>query len=131
MGEHREECLRRADACRFWAIIGRQQFTPLRSSADRFVSAFKTARNTHIKQRVAGSIPASPTIQSWQIEVVSWFELTVVISMAWLYLKRSAIGICPVCARSVAGSGRQSLATKFRFPNREMVYFERERLRKG
>src|SRR5580693_7882379 len=131
MGEHREECLRRADACRFWAIIGRQQFTPLRSSADRFVSALKTATNTHIKQRVAGSIPASPTIQSWQIEVVSWFELTVVISMAWSYSVRPIVEIYLICARSAAGSAGQSLGAKFRVPNREMVYFERERLRKG
>src|ERR1700677_3735213 len=63
---------------------------------------------------------ASTTIQSWRIEVVSRLERIVVISMAWLYPKRSAVGISLISARSAPGSGRQSLAAKFRFPDQQM-----------
>jgi hypothetical protein len=63
--------------------------------------------------------------------VVSRFELTAVISMAWSSSVRPIVEIYLICARSAAGSAGQSLGAKFRFPNREMVSFERERLRKG
>jgi hypothetical protein len=68
---------------------------------------------------------ASTTIQSWRIEVVSRLERIVVISMAWLYPKRSAVGISLISARSAPGSGRQSLAAKFRFPDQQMVSFRK------
>jgi hypothetical protein len=70
---------------------------------------------------------ASATIQSWKIEVVSRSGITVVISMAWLYPMRSAVGIFLICARSAAGSAGQSLGAKCRFPNRRIPSFERER----
>jgi hypothetical protein len=76
-------------------------------------------------------VPLSSTSQSCQIEVVSRFELAVVISMAWSYSVRPVVEIYLICARSAAGSAGRSLGAKFRFPNREMVSFERERLRKG
>jgi hypothetical protein len=48
--------------------------------------------------------------------------------MAWSSSVRPVVEIYLICARSAAGSAGQSLGAKFRFPNREMVSFERERL---
>jgi hypothetical protein len=36
-----------------WAITGRQQSTPFRSSADRVASPLKTARDRRIRERLA------------------------------------------------------------------------------
>ena len=44
----------------FWAITGRQRSTPFRSSADRVASALKTARDRHIRERLAVRIPSAP-----------------------------------------------------------------------
>jgi hypothetical protein len=74
---------------------------------------------------VAGSIPASPTIQSWRTDVVPRLLIIVAISMAWLDLKRSAVGISLNSARSAAESAGQSLVAKFRFPNRGMLSFRK------
>ena len=66
------------------------------------------------------SIPASPTIQYMHTDAVSGPAETLAIPIASSGVSRSANRIPAVLPHSAAEIARQSLPTKFRFPDHEM-----------